>query len=66
MPIRNYLLAISMFSGLLLTTACTPRIELAMPDEPITINLNVKIDHEIRVKVDKELDDLFDEDSGLF
>lgn len=47
-------------------TACTPRIELAMPDEPITINLNVKIDHEIRVKVDKELDDLFAEDSGLF
>ena len=47
-------------------TACTPRIELAMPDEPITINLNVKVDHEIRVKIDKELDDLFDEDSGLF
>lgn len=47
-------------------TACTPRIELAMPDEPITINLNVKIDHEIRVKIDKELDELFDEESGLF
>lgn len=46
--------------------ACTPRVELAMPDEPITINLNVKIDHEIRVKVDKELDSLFEEDSGLF
>ena len=46
--------------------ACAPRIELAMPDEPITINLNVKIDHEIRVKIDKELDDLFAEDSGLF
>ncbi len=46
--------------------ACTPRIELAMPDEPITINLNVKIDHEIRVKIDKELDELFSEDSGLF
>lgn len=47
-------------------TACTPRIELAVPDKPITINLNVKIDHEIRVKVDKELDDLFADDSGLF
>lgn len=46
--------------------ACTPRVELAMPSEPITINLNVKIDHEIRVKVDKELDSLFEEDSGLF
>ena len=45
---------------------CTPRVELAAPEEPITINLNVKIDHEIRVKIDKELDDLFDEESGLF
>jgi hypothetical protein len=32
-------------------TACTPKIEVAAK-EPITINLNVKIDHEIRVKVD--------------
>ncbi|WP_415224950.1 YnbE family lipoprotein [Psychromonas sp.] len=56
-----------MLSALFFTvTACTPRVELAMPDEPITINLNVKIDHEIRVKIDKELDDLFTEESGLF
>jgi len=26
----------------------------------------VKIEHEIRIKVDKELDDLFDENSDLF
>jgi len=64
--IKTYLLAISISAGALLLTACTPRIELALPDEPITINLNVKIDHEIRVKVDKELDDLFSDDSGLF
>ncbi|WP_413702438.1 YnbE family lipoprotein [Psychromonas sp. KJ10-10] len=55
-----------MATGLLLLFACTPRIELAVPDKPITINLNVKVDHEIRVKVDKELDDLFDDESGLF
>lgn len=66
MQAKTYLFIISIFSGSLLLVACTPRIELAMPDKPITINLNVKIDHEIRVKVDKELDDLFDTDSGLF
>jgi len=37
-----------------------------MPNEPITINLNVRIEHEIRVKVERELDDMFDEDSDLF
>jgi hypothetical protein len=53
-------------SLLLLMVACTPTVQVKAPDEPITINLNVKIEHEIRVKVDKELDDLFDEDSDLF
>ncbi len=56
-----------LFIGLLgLVSACTPTVEVKPPDEPITINLNVKIEHEIRVKVDKELDELFDEDSELF
>jgi hypothetical protein len=51
---------------LLLAAACTPTVQVNAPQEPITINLNVKIEHEIRVKVDKELDDLFSEDSELF
>lgn len=46
--------------------ACTPRVEVAAPDKPITINLNVKIDHEIRLKVDKDLDQVLSNDSGLF
>ncbi len=51
---------------LLFAAACTPTVQVKAPEEPITINMNVKIEHEIRVKVDKELDNLFDEDSGLF
>lgn len=47
-------------------TACTPTVQLAAPSDPININLNVKIQHEIYIKVDKELDDLFSESSGLF
>jgi hypothetical protein len=46
--------------------ACTPTVKVEPPDEPITINLNVKIEHDIRVKVDKELEDVFSEDSELF
>lgn len=49
-----------------LLLACTPTVKVEPPSEPITINLNVKIEHEIRVKVDKELDNIFSEDSGLF
>lgn len=50
----------------LLTSACTPTVQLAAPSEPITINLNVKIQHEIYIKVDKELDNILDKSSGLF
>ncbi|OEY65360.1 YnbE family lipoprotein [Marinobacter sp. X15-166B] len=49
----------------LLMVACTPTVQMAAPKEPITVNLNVKIQHEIYVKVDKEVDALFDEE-GLF
>ena len=60
---------IKVFTGaiLLLTVAgCTPTVKVAAPDEPITINLNVKVEHEIRVKIDKGLDELMTKDSGLF
>ena len=50
----------------LLTVACSPKVEVAAPEKPITINLNVKIDHNIKVKVDKELEDVLSEDSELF
>ena len=46
-------------------SACTNKVQVETK-EPITININVKIDHEIRVKVDKELDDVFSDDSKLF
>ena len=51
---------------LILLAACTPTVTVEAPKEPIEINLNVKIEHHIRVQVDKELDDLFEEDSELF
>lgn len=47
------------------SAGCTPTVKIAT-DEPITINLNVNIKHEILVKVDRELDSLFGKDSELF
>ena len=52
-------------SGSLLAGGCTPTVKVAT-DEPITINLNVNIKHEILIKVDRELDELFSDDSELF
>ena len=57
-----YVIAVSSF----LATGCTPTVKVATPEKPITINLNVKIQHEIRVKVEKDLDNVLSKDSGLF
>ena len=45
---------------------CSPTVKIQAPDKPIEINLNIKIEHEIRLQVDKELDGLFDDDSDVF
>lgn len=50
----------------LVLLGCAPTVKVEAPDKPITINLNVKIEHEIRVKVDKELESILSDDSGLF
>jgi hypothetical protein len=57
---------VSLLTAGLLLGACTPTVQVAMPKDPITINLNVKIEHEILVKVDREIDDLLKENSNLF
>ena len=61
-----HLLTILVFLATVVLGSCTPRVEVAVPDKPITINLNVKIDHEIRVKVEKDLENVFSDKSGLF
>ncbi len=53
-------------AGLFSLYACSPVVRVEAPDKPITINLNIKIQHEIRVKVDKDLDTAFSNNKGLF
>ncbi len=45
---------------------CNPTVKIEAPDKPIEINLNVRIEHHIRLQVDKELEGLFSEDSDVF
>ncbi|MBN7120588.1 MULTISPECIES: YnbE family lipoprotein [Erwiniaceae] len=59
-------ISLLMPAGILLLSGCVPRIEVAAPKEPITINMNVKIEHEIHIKVDKDVEALLKNQSGLF
>ena len=38
----------------LVITACAPTVKVETPQEPITINLNIKLDADIRVKLEEE------------
>ncbi len=61
--------ALVMATGLVLAgwllAACTPTVKVEAPDKPIEINMNVNIKHEILVKVEKEVEEMF-EDEDLF
>ncbi len=61
----SLLFSAALLVSLLSEIGCTPTVKVAA-DKPITINLNVNIQHEIRIKVDKDLEDAMSKNSALF
>ncbi|MDP6953731.1 MAG: YnbE family lipoprotein [Alphaproteobacteria bacterium] len=54
-------------AGLFLAiAACQPSVKVEAPDEPIVINLNIKIEQEVRVKIDRALDDAISDNPSIF
>jgi hypothetical protein len=51
---------------LLAIAACQHRVQVEAPKDPIVINLNVKIEQEVRVRVEKDVEDLLAENPDLF
>jgi YnbE-like lipoprotein len=45
---------------------CQPTVRVEAPDKPIVINLNVKIEQEVRIKVDREVEDLLQKQPDIF
>jgi predicted component of type VI protein secretion system len=50
----------------LVITACAPTVKLEAPQEPITINLNIKLDADIRVKLEEEAKKDIAANPGIF
>ena len=57
---------LSLASLALLLSACSPVVRIAAPEKPIEINMTVNIKHEIMIKVEKDVKQLFESDKGLF
>ena len=47
---------------LFLAVACTPTVKVEAPDKPIEINMNINIKHEILIKVEKQVEELLEDD----
>lgn len=58
--------ALAAVPALLLLAACQPTVKVEAPDKPIVINLNVKIEQEVRVKVERDVEELLQERKDLF
>ncbi len=37
--------------------ACQPRVAIEAPKEPITINLNIKLDADVRLRIEEQAED---------
>ncbi len=46
--------------------ACTPTVKVEAPQEPITINLNIKLDAEVRVRLEDQAKDDINNNPNLF
>ncbi|MBM3515561.1 MAG: YnbE family lipoprotein [Alphaproteobacteria bacterium] len=51
---------------LLAIGACTPTVKVEAPDKPIVINLNVKIEQEVRIRVDRDVDTVMKGNPAIF
>lgn len=45
---------------------CSPHVKVEAPDKPITINLNVNVKHELRVKIANDVKDTIHKNPDLF
>ncbi len=59
-------LRIALLAAFLAPMACAPTVQVKAPEKPIEINMHIKIEHEIRIKVEKEVEDLFSGNEDIF
>ena len=52
------------FAGVV--AACQPTVKVEVPREPITINLNIKLDADIRLKIEEKATDDINQNPDVF
>jgi hypothetical protein len=62
-PVLNLALIAVVAEGVL---ACTPTVRVEAPREPITINLNVRLDADVRVRLEEQAREDIRANPGIF
>ena len=57
---------ILMICATMLAAACTPQVQVQAPDKPIEINLNVKIEHHVKVEIEKDVKKAISNNPNIF
>ena len=57
---------ILLFAAMGLLAGCNPTVRIETPKEPIRIEGTFTIKHEIRIIVEKEVEEIFEDEEGLF
>ncbi len=63
---KAFVMGAAVLAAPLAPAACTHKVQVVAPDEPIRIELAIKIDQEVRVRLDKDVENLITENPGLF
>ena len=51
---------------ILFLAACTPTVQVQAPDKPIEINMNVNIEHHVKVEIEKDVQQAINNNKDIF
>lgn len=52
--------------AVLILAACSPTVKVQAPDKPIEINMNVNIEHRIKVEIEKDVREAINNNQDIF
>ena len=63
---RHWAVPVAVLAACLALAACQPTVRVEAPKEPITINLNVKLDAEVKVKLEEQAEKDIEANPDIF
>ena len=62
----RHVVVLGVAAAALAVVACQPTVKVEPPKEPITINLNIKLDADIRVRLEEQAKKDIETNPGIF